>query len=317
MSIRVRPLLESDLDQADHIMRLAFGTFVGLEDPLTMWGDADYAHTRWRCDPEGALAAEDDGRLAGSNFAVRWGSLGYFGPLSVRPEMWDRKVGQHLLEATIAMFERWGVRHRGLYTFAQSPKHIALYNRYGFWPRFLSAVMQKEIEPPPTPRQHPAHFEKFSALAAGEKAETVAACRELTGSFFAGLDLQREIEAADRLGLGETIFARRGSGVAWFAVTHIGRATEAGSGVCFVKFAAARPGARAARDFERMLEACETLALGAGAHQLRVSANFARERAYRIVAARGFRAERIGVVMQSPNEPAYNRAGNYLLDDWR
>jgi len=315
MSIRVQQLLESELDEADHIMRLAFGTFIGLADPMTMWGDADYAHTRWRCDPAGALAAEEDGRIAGSNFAVRWGSLGYFGPLSVRPELWDRKVGQHLLEATIALFERWGVRHRGLYTFAQSPKHVALYNRYGFWPRFLSAVMQKEVQPPPRP--HPAQFEEFSALAAGEKAETIAACRELTGTFFAGLDLRREIEAADRLGLGETILARRGSRVAWFAITHIGRATEAGSGVCFVKFAAARPGARAARDFERMLEACEALALGAGMHQLRVSVNFAREHAYRIVAARGFRAERIGVVMQSPNEPAYNRAGNYLLDDWR
>jgi hypothetical protein len=29
------------------------------------------------------------------------------------------------------------------------------------------------------------------------------------------------------------------------------------------------------------------------------------------------RAERIGGVMQSPNEPAYNRPGNYILDDWR
>jgi GNAT superfamily N-acetyltransferase len=313
MSIRVRPLVESDLDEADRIMRLAFGTFVGLKDPTTMWGDADYAHTRWRCDPEGALAAEDDGRLAGSNFAVRWGSLGYFGPLSVLPELWDRKVGQHLVEAAMATLERWDVRHRGLYTFAQSPLHIALYQRYGFWPRFLSAVMQKEIQPQPQPPQ----FEKFSALSTGEKAGTIAACRELTDSFFAGLDLRREIEAVDRLGLGETILARRGSRVAWFAVTHIGRATEAGSGVCFVKFAAARPGARAERDFEQMLEACEALAPGAGAHQLRLSVNFARERAYRVVAARGFRAERIGVVMQSPNEPAYNRPGNYLLDDWR
>jgi hypothetical protein len=59
--------------------------------------------------------------------------------------------------------------------------------------------------------------------------------------------------------------------VAWFAVTHIGRATEAGSGVCFVKFAAARAGKRAERDFDEMLDACESLALGTGAHQLRAS----------------------------------------------
>ncbi len=313
MTIRVRPLVESDLDEADRIMRLAFGTFMGLPDPMAMWGDGDYARSRWRSDPEGALAAEHNGRLAGSNFAVRWGSLGYFGPLSVRTELWDHKVGQHLMEATMATLERWGVRHRGLYTFAQSPKHIALYQRYGFWPRFLSAVMQKEIQP----RQHQVQFEKFSALSAGAKAETIAACRELTDSLFAGLDLRREIEASDRLRLGETILAHRGSKVAWFAVTHIGRATEAGSGVCFVKFAAARPGKRAERDFDQMLDACEALALGAGANQLRASVNFAREQASRKVAARGFRADRIGVVMQSPNEPAYNRPGNYILDDWR
>jgi hypothetical protein len=66
-----------------------------------------------------------------------------------------------------------------------------------------------------------------------------------------------------------------------------------------------------------MLDACEALALGAGANQLRASVNFAREQASRKVAARGFRADRIGVVMQSPNEPAYNRPGNYILDDWR
>ena len=313
MTIRVRPLVESDLDEADRIMRLAFGTFMGLPDPMAMWGDGGYAHSRWRSDPEGALAAEHNGRLAGSNFAVRWGSLGYFGPLSVRTELWDHKVGQHLMEATMATLERWGVRHRGLYTFAQSPKHIALYQRYGFWPRFLSAVMQKEIQP----RQHQVQFEKFSALSAGAKEETIAACRELTDSLFAGLDLRREIEASDRLRLGETILARRGSKVAWFAVTHIGRATEAGSGVCFVKFAAARTGKRAERDFDQMLDACEALALGAGTNQLRASVNFAREQASRKVAARGFRADRIGVVMQSPNEPAYNRPGNYILDDWR
>jgi GNAT superfamily N-acetyltransferase len=309
----VRPLVESDLDEADRIMRLAFGTFIGLGDPMAMWGDAGYAQSRWRSDPRAALAAEHDGRMAGSNFAVRWGSLAYFGPLSVRPELWNQKVGQHLVEATMRMFERWGVRHRGLYTFAQSPKHIALYQRYGFWPRFLSAVMQKEIAPPG--RQVP--YEKFSELSASAKTDAIAGCRELTDSLFAGLDLRRDIEATDRLRLGETILARRGSKVAWFAVSHIGRGTEAGSGVCFVKFAAAWPGARAEGDFDEMLDACEALALGAGAHQLRTGINFARERAHRKLAARGLRAERIGVVMQSPNEPAYNRPGNYILDDWR
>jgi hypothetical protein len=82
--------------------------------------------------------------------------------------------------------------------------------------------------------------------------------------------------------------------------------------VCFVKFAAER---RGERYFDEMLDACEALALEAGAHQLRASVNFAREQEHQKLVLRGFRADRIGVLMQSPNEPAYNRAGNYILDD--
>jgi hypothetical protein len=33
LDISVRPLQENDLSAADHIMRLAFGTFLGLPDP--------------------------------------------------------------------------------------------------------------------------------------------------------------------------------------------------------------------------------------------------------------------------------------------
>ena len=68
------------------------------------------------------------------------------------------------------MLKRWDVLHRGLYTFAQSPKHIALYQRYGFWPRFLTAVMEKELQP----RQHQVQYEKFSVLSARGKKETIA-----------------------------------------------------------------------------------------------------------------------------------------------
>ena len=84
----IRPLEEADLDEADRVMRLAFGTFVGLADPMTMFGDADMARTRFRGNPDGALAAELDGRVVGSNFLANWGSVGFFGPLSVDPPLW-------------------------------------------------------------------------------------------------------------------------------------------------------------------------------------------------------------------------------------
>ena len=45
--VSVRPLREGDLSEADRIIRLAFGTFLGLPDPMTFMGDAGYVRTRW------------------------------------------------------------------------------------------------------------------------------------------------------------------------------------------------------------------------------------------------------------------------------
>src|ERR671938_513195 len=96
--ITVRPLLESDLPAADYIMRLAFGTFIGLPEPTAFMGDAGYVRPRWFADPAAAFAAEVGGELIGSNFAANWGIVGFFGPLTIRPEFWDRGVGKRLME---------------------------------------------------------------------------------------------------------------------------------------------------------------------------------------------------------------------------
>ncbi|MCU1341463.1 MAG: GCN5-related N-acetyltransferase, partial [Candidatus Acidoferrum typicum] len=55
--VTIRPVDEQDLPAADRIMRLAFGTFLGMPDPLKFMGDADYARTRWFADPSAAFGA--------------------------------------------------------------------------------------------------------------------------------------------------------------------------------------------------------------------------------------------------------------------
>jgi hypothetical protein len=67
MEICIRPLTDSDLQQADHIFRLAFGTFLGLSDPMTYAGEANYIKSRFHANPSGAYAAEVNGKLVGSN----------------------------------------------------------------------------------------------------------------------------------------------------------------------------------------------------------------------------------------------------------
>ena len=116
--ILIRPLVQSDLGEADRIVRVAFGTFLGLPDPGRFMGDAGFARSRWKSDPSAVLAAEHNGKLIGSNFATNWGSFGFFGPLTVEPEYWNRGVAQQLLAPTMEIFGRWGNRHLGLYTFA-------------------------------------------------------------------------------------------------------------------------------------------------------------------------------------------------------
>ena len=122
--IKVGLLKQSELEEAGRIVRLAFGTFLGLPNPLDFMGDRTFMTPRWRSAHVKVIAAREGGRLIGSNVATRWGSFGFFGPLTVLPEYWDSGVGQRLLEATMAVFDGWGVRHTGLFTFPQSAKHV-------------------------------------------------------------------------------------------------------------------------------------------------------------------------------------------------
>ena len=318
--IIVRPLVASDLAAADRIIRLAFGTFVGLRDPSQYMGDADYARARWKADPSAVLAAEENGRFIGSNFAANWGSFGFFGPLTIDPAYWDRGVAQQLLVPTMDIFRRWGNRHLGLYTFAQSAKHIALYQKFGFWPRDLVAVMAREAGGASAPSLPDTRL--FSAAPAEEQSALLAACREVTDANFDGLDLEREIRAVCEQKLGDTILLWDGAQLAAFAVCHVGAGTEAGTGVCYVKFAAVRPSpeasSRAGVNFTRLLDAVESFASAAGAPTVKAGVNLARREAFREMLARGFRTQAQGVAMESGGPGAgYNRAGVYILDDWR
>lgn len=318
----VRPLVERDLDEAARIIRLAFATFLGLppEDPRHP-ADSDYARSRWTADPSSVLAAEHAGKLIGSNFATNWGSFGFFGPLTVDPEYWDRKVGQQLLAPTMEIFRRWGNSHLGLYTFAHSPKHMSLYQKFGFWPRDLVSIMSMEAPPVSSgsgASRRNADVAHFSLIAPVRRGEVLAECRLLTNSIFEGLDLEREIRAVGEQKLGETILLFDDSRLVAFAVCHAGPGSEAGSGVCYVKFAAVRPGPRAAEHFAQLLDAVEEFARAQSAAKITAGVNLARREAFQQMFSRGFRTSMQGVAMETgAADSGYNRAGVYILDDWR
>jgi len=251
METSVRPLQESDLPAADRVFRLAFGTFLGLPDPMTFYGDADFVRTRWLADPAAAFGAELGGELVGSTFATNWGSVGFFGPLTIHPDHWDRGIGKRLMEPIMEFFAKWGTKHAGLFTFPHSPKHIGLYQKFGFWPRFLTPIMSKPIES----KMHVPGWSRYSEVPESERAGCLSACRELTNAIYEGLDVEREIRAVASQGLGDTVLFWDGARLVGLAVCHCGPGSEAGSGACFVKFGAVRPGPTAEQGFDRLLDA--------------------------------------------------------------
>ena len=310
----VRAMTEADLPAAQRIVRLAFGTFLEAPDPENFWSDRDYIRGRFAAEHVASFTAEQGGAVVGSNFATRWGSIGFFGPLTTRPDLWDGGIGQRLVAAVCEQFDAWGLRHTGLFTFPHSTKHIGLYGKFGFHPRFLTPIMAlPAASTPPS-----GNAMRYGALPEADRRRAETAARGLTEELYDGLDLGAEIRTVTARGLGDTVLLPEDdSGLAGFAICHWGPASEAGEGCCFVKFGAVRPGAGAAERFDVLLDACAALAREAGAASVLAGVNTGREEAYRHMLRRGFRTQFQGVTMHRPNEPGYSRTGLYVLDDWR
>jgi GNAT superfamily N-acetyltransferase len=312
IDVSIEHLQEADLAEADRIFRLAFGTFLGLPDPAQFDQGAEFIHARWIADPSATFAAKIEDKLVGTNFGTNWGSVGFFGPLTVHPDYWDRGIGKLLMEPIMDLFSRWGTRHAGLFTFAQSQKHVGLYQRFGFWPRFLTAIMSKPVK-----QTDGSSVQLFSALSAEDREAALKTANEMTGEIFDGLNVQREIEAIADQKLGDTVLLWAGSSLVALGVCHCGAGTEAGSDTCYIKFGAARPGPQVTANFSRLLSACETLAAQRRLAKLVAGVNTARIEAYQRMLGMGFRTDFQGVEMHRPNESGYSRPGAFVIDDWR
>ena len=90
--IKTGPLKKSEVEEADRIVRLAFGTFLGVPNPLEFMAGRSFMTPRFRSSHVKVIAARDGARIVGTNVVTRWGSFGFFGPLTVLPEYWNRGV---------------------------------------------------------------------------------------------------------------------------------------------------------------------------------------------------------------------------------
>lgn len=314
-AVRIGPLRESELEEAVRILRMAFGTFLGLPDPMQFMGDRDLMTPRWRARNTKVLAAHVDGRLVGSNVITRWGSFGFFGPLTVLPEFWGRGVAQGLVERTVKVLDGWKLRHSGLFTFAHSAKHVGLYNKYGFWPGYLTAVMQYA----PATVTLAADLGMpvlLSSLKRSQHEEAIRACARLTNRIDKGLDLSDEMRAALAQGVGDVVMIDSRSKLEGFAVCMTGPGSEGGSKTCYVKFGIVRGGNGADARFDRLLNAIDGFALSRGA-DVEAGVNLARRAAFTRMRSHGYKTMTQGVAMHRPHGDGFNCADVYAMDDLR
>jgi len=78
-----------------------------LPEPSIFFNGRGFIRTRWHVNLSASLGTESNSELIGSNLAATWSSVGFFGPLTVRPDWWDRGVGKRLRVVTLAVFHGW------------------------------------------------------------------------------------------------------------------------------------------------------------------------------------------------------------------
>lgn len=311
----LRPMRAEDIDAAETLFRLAFGTWFELPDPMQFRGDAALVQPRFWSYPDGGVVVTRGGALIGFGFASRWGSLGVLGPIAVRPELWRQGLAREIVAALVEIFGGWRSRLVGLFTFPESATHLRLYQQFGFWPRHPTPILAKPVDAAAAAASGAAGA--ISLLGATrDRAALVAECRALADASFAGLDLTREIDCVLD-GRGDVLLLADKSRLDGFAICHTGPGSEGGTRSVYVKFALVRPGDGAPQRFERLVAAAEDFARARQVPQLSLGLSTGRHHAYRLLVERGYRTQLMGVMLHRPWAEAYDGPDNFIIDDWR
>jgi len=306
-ALAIRLARAEELVEAQQIVNLAFATQFGLPSPAA-FGDRMTIASRWRADPDGVFVAELAGRIVGSNVITTWGRFGWFGPLTVHPDHWNSGIARAFLDVTMAHFAARGTTTEALYTIASSPKHVGLYQRYGFWPRRLTALFARAPDARAT-----ATFRRFSTLDPAARTATLRDIAAITGAIWEGLDVSAEVRMVAEQHTGDVLIVDDANGAtSAFAICHHGVGSEAGSTACAVKFGAATGPAA----FETLLAAANAYAAEVGAERVVIAVNTAREGAYRAALDAGFAIVQLGIAMVRGGD-AYDHPGAWVIEDHR
>ncbi len=146
--VQVRPMRDGDLDGVLAITNAAFGELIERttgQKPEGPRFSPILGRYRLSLDPSGCHVAVSADELVGANFSILRGTLGWFGPLAVRPDAQGQGIAQRLVTECLRSADQRGARLMGLETMANSPQHIHLYQKLGFRPSWTGISYRREV----------------------------------------------------------------------------------------------------------------------------------------------------------------------------
>lgn len=324
--IKIRRVRKGDLSKVRDVIEQAFGDFferqVGTR-PRLVFGGAQYVHHRWLMEPWGCFVAEEgDGKIVGAAVAVMWGTVGIVGPIAVLTNYQNQDIGQQLLTACQEFFDENKATLQGLATYPYSPKHLILYQKFGYKPKGLVVVTAKQIDRreivhATKPTKPALGLRRYSALEEAKKKQVMQKIHRITNGLWRGLDVAKEIEIVDGLTLGDTLLLEKGREVIGFAVCHLPPNSEAPHGSAYVKFLAVDPRHRKPEHLVALLAGVEELAGAAQLQRVVAPCYTYYWTAYQALLERGYHVDFTMVRMKRGKQEDYEDPSDLVLDDWR
>ncbi len=324
--IKIRRVRKGDLSKVRDVMEQAFGDFferqVGTR-PRQVFGGAQYVHHRWLMEPWGCFVAEEgDGKIVGAAVAVMWGTIGLVGPMAVLTSYQNQDIGQQLLTACQEFFDENKATLQGVCTYPYSPKHLILYQKFGYRPKGLVVITGKQLDRReivhPTRNAKPGlAIRRYSTLEEAKKKQAMQKIRRMTNAFWRGMDLGKEVEIVDGLTLGDTLLLEKGREVIGFAVCHLPPNSEAPHGCAYVKFLAIDSRQKKPEHLHALLGAVEEMAGAAQLQRVVAPAYTYYWTAYQTLLERGYHVDFTMVRMKRGKQEDYEDPSDLVLDDWR
>jgi ribosomal protein S18 acetylase RimI-like enzyme len=325
--VQIRRVRKGDLAKVKDVLEQSFGDFLERQlgtRPRQAFNGAQYVHHRWLMEPWGCFVAEEDNaKIVGAALAVTWGTLGVLGPVAVLTHYHNQTIAQQLIRAAQDFFDENKATLNGLVTYPHSAKHLALFHKFGYKPKSLTAIMSRALDRagsrPLLPRAPKGALtvRRYSGLEETKKKAALGRFHRVTNAIYRGMDLAKEVEIVDGLALGDTILLERGADLVGFAVYHTPGVSEAPMGALYVKYLAIDPRHRKAEHLEQFVASIEDLAQEQGLARVILPVHLRYWLAYSTLVKCGYQVDLTMVRMQKGKPEDYEDPADLVLDDWR